>query len=148
VKRLIICIGNRLISQDCGGLDVYDCLQSLQPLSDGVEVIEGGLAGLNLLPLLEQGGMVVIVDAVKGFTRQGEIIVLSHSEIVKNNPDSHFDHGSGLVYLLTMLPKVYEGELPEDIVLVGLEGQCTRQVIKRAASLSLRIVSQGLKGLD
>ena len=37
----------------------------------------------------------------------------------------HFDHGAGLAYLLTVLPKVCDGELPEEIVLVGLEGECT-----------------------
>lgn len=147
MKKIIICIGNRYESNDCGGMVVYDCLQDMQSLSSNVEVIEGGLAGLNLLPLLEQGGRVVFVDAVEGFTRQGELVVLSYDDILKSDPDCHFDHGSGMAYLLTMLPKVCDGKLPEEIVLIGLEGNCTRQVIEQAASLSLRIVSQGLKGL-
>lgn len=147
MKKFIICIGNRYQSNDCGGMDVYDCLMEMESISSNIEVIEGGLAGLNLLPLLEQGGRVVIVDAVEGFTRQGKIVVLSYTDILKSDQGCHFDHGSGVAYLLTMLPKVCDGKLPEEIVLVGLEGNCTRQVIEQAASLSLRIVSQGLKGL-
>ena len=52
-------------------LQVFDRLQEMQPLPAGIELIEGGLAGLNLLPLLERGGRVVFVDAVSGFYRTG-----------------------------------------------------------------------------
>ncbi len=46
-------------------------------------------------------------------------------EIISTFDEFHFDHGAGLAYLLAVLPKVCDGELPEEIVLVGLEGECT-----------------------
>ena len=147
MKRCIICIGNRFVPKDTAGPAVFDRLQEKHPLSAGIEIIDGGMAGLNLLPLLEQGGRVVFVDAVDGFSGPGEIVLLDHQEIVSTLDGSHFDHSSGLAYVLKVLPQVYDGDLPEEIVLVGLEGACTPQMIERAAGLSIAIAAHGLKDL-
>ncbi|WP_161629972.1 hydrogenase maturation protease [Desulfogranum mediterraneum] len=146
MKRQIICIGNRLVPEDAAGPAVFDRLGELQPLADGIELSEGGLAGLNLLPLLEQGGRVVFVDAVRGFTRPGELVVLDQRQIVASLDDRHFGHGAGLAYVLAVLPEVCDGEPPEEIVLVGLEGACSGPLIERAAGLSLVLAAHGLQG--
>lgn len=147
MKGRIICIGNRFVAEDAAGLAVFDELEKMQPLPPQIELIEGGLAGLNLLPLLEQGGRVVFVDSVKGFTQSGEIILLDCRDGVTTDDTGHFDHGAGLAYLLAVLPKVSDGELPKELVLVGLEGQCTGKTIERAARLSLGIATHGLKDI-
>lgn len=145
MKGVIICIGNRFVQGDSAGLAVFDRLQEKQSLPAGVELVEGGTAGLNLLPLLEQGGRVVFVDAVQGFSAPGKIVLLGRREIMDSHDVSHFDHGAGLAYLLAVLPKVYEGELPEEIVLVGLEGKLSTEMIERAAELSISIAAHGLR---
>ena len=135
------------MAEDAVGLNVLAILQEMQPISAEIEIIEGGLAGLNLLPLLEQGGRVVFVDAVCGFTEPGHIVLLDNNEILNAFDQYHFDHEAGLAYLLAVLPKVCDGELPEEIVLVGLEGECTTPTIKRAAYLSMHIAAHGLKAV-
>lgn len=147
MKGTIICIGNRFVEEDCAGLQVFDCIQEMRLLPSGIELFEGGLAGLNLLPLLEQGGRVVFVDAVKGFTRSGEIVILTHREILQCPGQSHFGHDAGLPYLLAILPKVCDGELPEDIVLLGLEGRCAEKTLEKAAKMSVAIAMHGLRDL-
>ena len=138
----IICIGNRFVPGDAAGIKVFDRLQKMHPFPCGVKVIEGGMAGLNLLPLLEQGGRVVFVDAVAGFTRPGEIVLLSHQEIMETERADHFNHGTGLSYLFTVLPRVCDGKLPEEIVLVGLEGEPNLQMVEQAAIMSVAIATQ------
>ena len=147
MKGFIICIGNRFVPEDAAGPAVFDKLQEILPLPPGIEIIDGGMAGLNLLPLLEQGGRVVFVDAVKGFSGPGTIVLLDQKEIVRNLDACHFDHSAGLAYVLTVLPRVCDGDMPEEIVLVGLEGECTPPVIERAAGLSIAIADLGLKDL-
>ena len=144
MKCVIICIGNRFVAEDAAGLAVLVFLETMRPLPKTIELVEGGLAGLNLLPLLEHGGRVVFVDAVSGFAQPGEIVLFNHQEIISTLAESHFGHGAGLAYLLTVLPMVCEGDLPEEIVLVGLEGECTTETIERAAKMSLRIAAHGL----
>lgn len=138
----IICIGNRLVCEDTAGLAVYDRLQT-RDLPDGVRVIEGGLAGLNLLPLLERGGRVVFVDAVSGFAEAGTIVVLDRDTLLRQTSAPVYGHSAGLPYLLAVLPHVCEGTLPEEITLVGLEGLCTSEVIDEAATLSIEIAIMG-----
>jgi len=145
VRGIIICIGNRFVKEDASGLAVLACLEAIQRLPAEIELVEGGLTGLNLLPLLEQGGRVVFVDAVRGFAQPNEIVLFNHQEIINTLGEPYFDHGAGLAYLLTVLPKVCDGDLPEEIVLVGLEGECTAETIERAAQLSLTIAAHGLK---
>lgn len=127
-------------------MQVLARLEEMQPLPSDIELIEGGLAGLNLLPFLERGGRVVFVDAVSGFTRPDEIVQLDRREIRGSQDPGHFDHGAGLSYLLAVLPWVCEKEMPEEIVLVGLEGKCSRQTIDQAARLSVQLAAHGSAG--
>jgi len=143
MKRRIICIGNRYVDADAAGMLVFEKLQARTSSFAEVEIVEGGLAGLNLLPLLEEGGKVVFVDAVQGFAPPGEIVVLHWHDMLAIPTTDHFDHQAGLVYLLKALPHVCEGTLPQEITLIGLEGICPASVIDRAAELSLTTVSQG-----
>ncbi len=145
MKGSIICIGNRFVEEDAAGILVFDKLHEILPPTKTVNIIEGGLAGLNLLPHLEEGGRVVFVDAVAGFAKQGEIALLHRKDIVSNLSDAHFDHGTGLAYVLTVLPWVCDGKLPEELILVGLEGICSPQMIERAARLSMTIATHGLR---
>ena len=100
--------------------------------------------GLNLLPFLEQGGRVVFVDNVSGFTRPGSLIVLDQEKIIATGTE-HYDHNSSLAYVLSVLPKVCEGDLPEEIVLVGIEGPYTERLVEEAANLSVSIAQNGQK---
>lgn len=145
MKRYIICIGNRFVAGDAAGPAVYDRLQQMQPLPADIEIIDGGLRGLNLLPLLEKGGRIVFVDAVSGYGLPGQIVLLDQQEIVNTMTECSFDHNAGLAYLLAVLPKVCDGEMPEEIVLVGLEDEYTPQAVERAASLCLDVAVHGLK---
>lgn len=143
MKSFIICIGNRLLVEDSAALMVFDRLQQ-RSLPDNISVIEGGLMGLNLLPFLEHGGRVVFVDNVSGFTRPGSLIVLDQEKIIATGTE-HYDHNSSLAYVLSVLPKICEGDLPEEIVLVGIEGPCTEKLVEEAANLSVSIAQNGQK---
>jgi hydrogenase maturation protease len=141
VTSAIICIGNRLMPEDSAGLMVFDRLQQ-QRLPDTIQVIEGGLMGLNLLPFLERGGRVVFVDNVCGFARPGSLIVLNQAQVIATGAD-HYDHNSCLAYVLSVLPKVCEGTLAEEVVLLGIEGPSTERLVQEAANLSVFIAQNG-----
>jgi len=145
VTGCIICIGNRFVAADAAGPAVFDRLREMV-LPQGVDLVEGGLAGLNLLPFLENGGRVVFVDAVCGFAGPGEMVLLTEREITGTTSQVHYDHGAGLPYVLAVLPQVADGEPPEEIFLVGLEGECSMETIDQAARLSIAVAANGLMG--
>jgi hydrogenase maturation protease len=102
-----------------------------------VDVVDGGLAGLDLLRYVEGAKRVVFVDAVSGFARSGEVIALPAGDVAHAGP-AWYDHAAGLTYLLRLLPDVCEGTIPE-IFVVGIEGNADDDTIAAAADVSLRI---------
>lgn len=139
----IICLGNRLVSEDDSGPRVFDRLRK-QSLPPGVEILEGGTAGLNLLPLIEGRRRVVFVDSVSGFTDSGNIVVLSQKTLTDEATIPQYGHDPGLPYVLSILPQVCEDDTPEEIFLIGLEGRCSAEIIERAAKMSVSITLNGL----
>lgn len=135
--KYIICIGNRLVPEDAAGGAVYDLL-TRRLLPPGVAVVEGGLAGLNLLRYFDDAETVVLVDAVSGFTGENRVVVLTPDEIIPLAAQC-FDHGAGLPYLLGMLPAVMEGPIPKTVI-IGLEGPADPALIEKAAQLALQHV--------
>lgn len=134
-KSRIICVGNRLIAEDSLGPAVFDRLQDLD-LPPQVEVIDGGLLGLDLLPFFENAGKVVIVDAVCGFGNAGEIVVLEDG-VFRSVAEKQYDHAGGLGYLIRVLPQVLDC-LP-DIYLVGVETPYNEISICEAGAVALSL---------
>lgn len=134
MKR-IICIGNRYIPGDSAGSAVYEHL-CRSSIPHDIEVIDGGLGGLNLLGFLEGVETVVFVDNVFYPERFDELILLERSEIIKNAA-AGYDHSAGPGYLISVLPYVYQGNIPH-IFLVGINAEQTQALIKKAAALALK----------
>ena len=119
---------------------VYDQLVS-DGLPRDIEVIDGGLAGLNLLRFIHGADRVVFIDAVNGFRPSGGVIVLG-AEDASRHADTIFGHSAGIAYCLRVLPEIHDGKLPE-IFVVGIEGTTDPEKILKAAKMSLKIATQG-----
>ena len=138
--RRIICIGNRYHPEDAAGPQVCDLLRR-GALPEGIEVIDGGLAGLNLLRYVERAERVVFVDRVCGFGRPGEVLSLNPEEAAAAAAP-RYDHAGGLAYLLRVVPVACEGPAP-GIVIVGIEGPADGGAIAEAAALALKLAVDG-----
>lgn len=138
MKR-IVCIGNRYLGEDDAGPKVHDVLCS-RKLPDGVEVLDGGLAGLNLLPCFDGATGLVFVDAVAGFGAPGSVHVLEAEEVAAL-ADGQFDHAAGLPYLLRAATAASEGPLPR-VVVVGVEMPADGESLEMAAEYALRAVAE------
>ena len=86
--RRIVCIGNRYfgVGFDDVGPRVYDALANRLP--QGVEVIDGGLAGLGLLRWFDAAGCLVFVDTVSGFGPAGSVHVLEAEHGSHRGPEA------------------------------------------------------------
>lgn len=135
----IICIGNRQVRGDDFGPRVYDCLAA-KPLPAEIDIVDGGLAGLNLLRYLEDGRRVVFVDAVAGFSDSDGIVVLTAAEVACQCAGG-FDHTAGLPYLLKVMPAVLDS-LPPLITVIGHEGVASARTVSRAAQYALDLAAE------
>ncbi len=137
----IICIGNRYLDGDAAGPLVYDLLRR-QSLPDGVEIVDGGLAGLNLLPLLADPVRVVFVDALTGVAATEQVVVIEQARLLAECEAEGYGHSAGLPYLLRLRPQLYPDASPE-ILVVGVTGQPTENKLRQAATLAVRIARHG-----
>jgi hydrogenase maturation protease len=134
VTRRIICVGNRYVPEDAAGPQVYERLRG-RALPPGVELVDGGLGGLDLLSLVEDAEQVVFVDAIAGDAPDGTVVVLDADEAAAT-AGPRYDHAAGLAYLLRALPAVCAGRVPR-VQVVGLAGP---NGVDRAAALALQLV--------
>ena len=137
----IICIGNRFVGEDDFGSRVYDMLAGMA-LPAGVEIVDGGLAGLNLLRYLDDGRSIVFIDAVSGFAPLGEITVID-GDVIARQATGSYGHEAGLPFLLGVLPTVVDNPPPR-IRLVGCEGSASDSAVQDAARLSLQLALEAL----
>jgi hydrogenase maturation protease len=119
------------------GLRVFDQLSSLE-ISPEVEVIDGGLCGLDLLRSVEGRSQVVFADAITGLAQAGEIVQLSGEQVAAYA--GAYGHAAGLPYLLKMLPQVCCAPLPK-IDLLGTPGPADDATISLLAQRCLDLVA-------
>lgn len=135
--RRIVCVGNRLREDDSAGPLVHDRLRR-SPLPEGVELVDGGLAGLDLVRWIEGADRVVFVDSLRGEGTDTAVTVLGADEVATGVRES-WDHAAGLGYLLAALPRLIDGP-PPPIWVVGVAGGATPEVVDQAAEASLRVI--------
>lgn len=137
----IICTGNGFLEEDSIGTRVYEYMKNMNLPSD-VELIDGGLGGLDNAVHLKNAKRVVFVDAVKGFTDDGGIKILGFEQTAAL-ADS-YGHSAGLPYLFRMAEHIIDGNLPEMYV-VGCENGTAD--IEKTAKISLEVTLHGVSGL-
>lgn len=108
-------------------------------LPEDVEVVDGGLRGIDLLGLVEGSERVAFVDAVSGFAPPGAVVELEGGSLTEGGADA-FGHGGGFSYFLGALPHLLESPVP--FCLVGLEAPVSEGSIEVAARRALAFASQ------
>lgn len=112
----IICFGNDLHGDDGFGLRVFEQLSKLS-WPEHVQVFNAGIAGLNAMRFFEHCREVILVDALRNFTKVGKVSLLSANEIMAQQANNA--HALGIAYLLQAV-QVMLNPLPE-IRIVGVE---------------------------
>ncbi len=87
-KTIVIGIGNHLMGDDAFGLRVVEGLKERYP-DAGVEFIEGGTLGLDLLRHFERANHLILVDAVDIGAEAGRVFLFDQEELQKYFHDRH-----------------------------------------------------------
>jgi hydrogenase maturation protease len=121
-KVLILGIGNMLRSDDGLGVHVIRYMEETGTvLPEGVELMDGGTAGFDLLGLIEKFDKIVIVDALKADDAPGSIYRFTPDHAVETR--SRFSmHEVGIMEVIRYLrlmdhnPEIeFVGIVPENI---------------------------------
>ncbi len=125
-EALVVCIGNDLVADDGVGHAVFGELQR-RTLPENVSLKLLGLGGMALLHEFAGEKILIVVDAVQFGVAPGTVHLLEWDDL----PDagSHVScHGIGIREAIEVSRKLYPENTPENVYLVGIEGQCFDQL--------------------
>ncbi len=122
---MVLGLGNLLHRDDGLGVHALHELGQRHRFPSEVELVEGGIGGLALLPLLQEAGALVVLDAVRGGGAPGDLYRIPLGELSAAGEGEGGDatlsfslHGLGLADLLRHAGAW--GQLPRGFLL-GLE---------------------------
>lgn len=115
---LILGVGNLLLSDESVGVHIVNQLERDYDFPPGVELVDGGTAGMELLDFIASREHVLIVDAVLTGDAPGTVVTLKDDEVPALFNNKVSPHQLGLSDLLGAL-KLTE-ESPKNIFLVGV----------------------------
>jgi hydrogenase maturation protease len=141
-KTLVLGLGNTLLQDDGLGIRAVERLMAEYDLPAEVEVLDGGVMGLDLLSRLEDVTALLIVDAVKAGLPPGTPIRLAGDAIPTALAQKMSMHQAGIQDLLAV--SAFRGTLPQRVVLHGLEPE----IISWGTELSPNIAPQIDKLVD
>jgi hydrogenase maturation protease len=114
MKVRVIACGNPYMGNDGVGHAVMEALSARYPELD---IVDGGLGGFGLIPLMEDCDRVVIVDATTGMGAPGEVQVFHEVPPSAVFPMSLHDFG-----IAETLALAREVGIMAEVVIVGIEG--------------------------
>lgn len=118
-KTIVLGVGNLLLKDEGVGVHAVRVLAD-RSLPPGVEVIDGGTAGFDLLHLLEGSDKIIIVDALKAGEPPGAVYRLTAEGCRQQGLSPVVSlHGLGILEVVKAL-ELLEQRAPE-VVIIGVE---------------------------
>jgi hydrogenase maturation protease len=118
-RILVLGLGNILLQDDGLGVRTLEQLKARYRLPQEVQVMDGGVLGLDLLPYLDKVAGLLIIDAVRTGQPPGSLVRLEDESISAALALKVSSHQVGLQELLAT--SHFLGTLPPRVVLWGME---------------------------
>jgi len=118
---VVIGLGNPLMGDDGLGIAALERLRARYVLAAGIELVDGGTWGLNLLPVIEDADGVILIDAIDTGASPGTPIRLEHAFLPRYLATKISPHQVDLRDVLGLAE--LRGTLPRDTVAIGLQPQ-------------------------
>lgn len=119
MRIVVLGVGNILLSDEGVGVRAIEALRESYLLPDGVEVIDGGTSGMELLEDLSSVDLLVVADAVKAGKPPASIIRIAGADVPVFFRAKISPHQVGLSDVLADLE--FMGEPPRETVIIGVQ---------------------------
>lgn len=115
---LILGIGNILLRDEGVGVRVIEAMRDLS-LPEGVEILDGGTSGADLIDELADRQKVIVIDAIKTDAEPGAIFRFSDKDLIARTEGTISLHEFGLVE--TLLATRQLGCAPQEVIIYGVQ---------------------------
>jgi hydrogenase maturation protease len=116
---LVLALGNPLMGDDGIGSLALERLAAETELPASVRLTDGGTAGLELLPMVEDAARLLVLDAIRAGGRPGDLVTLDRDQLPRHLAVKLSPHQIDLREVLALAD--LRGRLPAEIVALGLE---------------------------
>jgi hydrogenase maturation protease len=116
---LVVGIGNVLMADDGVGVRTVHEIRKRFVLPEGVDILDGGTSGLELLSYFSGRKHVIIVDAVQSGLPPGTVVKIEGEDVPARFMTKISPHQLGLSDVLAAAR--ITGKLPGEMVLFGIE---------------------------
>ncbi len=116
---VVIGLGNPLMGDDGLGLVALERLRAEWRIPPDVELVDGGTWGMNLLPVIEDAGRVILIDAIHAGAAPGTPVRLERARLPRYLATKISPHQVDLRDVIALAE--LRGTLPEDTIALGLE---------------------------
>ncbi len=137
---LVIGLGNPIMADDGLGLAALARLRDDWSWPAGVELVDGGTWGMNLLPLVETADRILFLDAVDTDAAPGTPVRFERDDLPRYIELHLSPHQVDLREVLALAE--FRGALPQEIVILGAQPEVVE--MRAALSATLGACVQGL----
>ncbi len=115
---LVLGVGNLLLKDEGVGVRVIEALERRYRFPDGVELLDGGTAGMELMNAMAGRDHVILVDAVKTGAPPATVVRLAGDEVPAFFRTKISPHQLAISDVLAAL--TLAGEKPDHVVVIGV----------------------------
>lgn len=115
---LILGIGNILLRDEGIGVRVIEAMRDLT-LPEGVEILDGGTSGADLIDEVADRPRLIVVDAIKAAVEPAAILRFSDKDLLERAEGPISLHEFGLVE--TLLAAKHLGCAPREVIIFGIQ---------------------------
>lgn len=115
---IVMGLGNVLLGDDGLGVHAVRALEAKCP-HPRISYYDGGTCGLDLLPLLEEGSHLLILDSIEGKEAPGSIVEVAEEKLSPSIPLKFSTHDIALPDLLALL-RLRRGDRLKKMVILGM----------------------------
>lgn len=135
---LVLGLGNILLTDEGVGVRVVEALQARGRCPEGVELLDGGTSGMDLIDRIGGRDLVVIIDALSADDPPGTLIRIDGEQLDEGLHTRMSPHEVGLADVLGFLRLMDQS--PARVVLYG--------VVPESLDLGLELTGAGVRGRD
>ena len=145
---LVLGIGNILLSDEGVGVRVIEAMAQAE-VPPGVELVDGGTSGADLVDLIADRRKVIVVDAIDAGAEPGTLFRLGPDDLAPDEGESISLHQLGLVE--SLLIARYLNCPPREVVIFGVQPHSIAPGLELSPQLSAvvpRVIRAVLAELD
>jgi hydrogenase maturation protease len=136
-RTVVIGLGNPLMGDDGLGLVALERLRAEYAIPPEVELVDGGTWGMNLLPVIEEAGRVILIDAIDVGATPGTPVRLERERLPRYLATKISPHQVDLRDVLGLAE--LRGTLPDDTIALGLQPERVALADRLSDTLSCRV---------